>query len=117
NVSLNLGWALFDGGDRAALAAQRDAEAREAELVLERRRREVAVEVEGALAELAAAEAGERQAAVRLEVAGDNSEEVRERFQNGLATALEQADALVARFEAEAELERQRFAVARARLA
>lgn len=117
NVSLNLGWALFDGGDRAAIAAQRDAEAREAELVLERRRREIAVEVEGALADLAAAEAGERQAAVRLEVAGDNAEEVRERFQNGLATALEQADALVARFEAEAEVERQRFAVARARLA
>lgn len=117
NVALNLGWALFDGGDRAALAAQRDAEAREAELVFERRRREIAVEVEAALADLANAEAGRSQAAVRLEVAGENAEEVRERFQNGLATALEQADALVARFEAEAEVERQRFAVARARLA
>lgn len=117
NVALNLGWALFDGGDRAALAAQRDAEAREAELVFERRRRQIAVEVEAALADLANAEAGRSQAAVRLEVAGENAEEVRERFQNGLATALEQADALVARFEAEAEVERQRFAVARARLA
>ncbi|GMU65043.1 MAG: hypothetical protein AMXMBFR36_13170 [Acidobacteriota bacterium] len=117
NVALNLGWALFDGGDRAALAAQRDAEAREAELVFERRRREIAVEVEAALADLTNAEAGRSQAAVRLEVAGENAEEVRERFKNGLATALEQADALVARFEAEAEVERQRFAVARARLA
>ena len=38
------------------------------------------------------------------------AEEVRERFQNGLATALEQTDAQVAEFEAEVEVARQGFA-------
>nr|MBP7589152.1 hypothetical protein [Thermoanaerobaculia bacterium] len=46
----------------------------------------------------------------QLAFASQNAEEVRERFQNGLATALEQTDAQVSAFEAEVEVARQGFA-------
>ncbi|MBZ0101950.1 MAG: TolC family protein, partial [Thermoanaerobaculia bacterium] len=117
NLGLGLTWSIWDGGEREALAAQRDAEAREAGLVFERERRALAVEVESALADLATAEAAREQAEVRLAVATQNAEEVRERFLNGLATALEQADALVGQFEADAALAREQFAVSLSRLA
>jgi outer membrane protein len=110
NVALNLTWELWDGGDRAAVAAQRDSEALEAELQLARRRREIALEVADADAALATAEAAVEQAAVRVAAARDNAFEIRERYSNGLATALELADAAVEEFEAEAELVRQRYA-------
>jgi len=117
NLTVGLTWELWDGGDRQALAAQREDEAREAELELERRRRAVALEVDDALSTVASAEAAVEQASVRLEVARANANEIRERFQNGLASALEQADASVEQFEADAELVRQRYTRALARLA
>lgn len=117
NFAVGLTWELWDGGDRAAVAAQRDAEAREAELTLAQSRRQVALEVAEAATALATAEAAVAQAGVRSEVARANAVEVRERFSNGLASALEQADAQVEQFEAEAELVRQGYARAVARLA
>jgi outer membrane protein TolC len=116
NVAVNFTWELYDGGDRDALAAQRDAEAREAELALARARREVELEVRTALADLASAEAAVAQAEVRLAVARANAEEVHERFAHGLATALEEADALASRFEADAGAVRQRYLAAAARI-
>ncbi len=110
NIGANFTWELFDGGDRIALAAQRDAEAREVELDLVQRRRQVALEVDRASADLATAEAALAQARTQLAFAVQNAEEVRERFQNGLATALEQTDAQVSAFEAEVEVARQGFA-------
>lgn len=101
NLGLTLTWSLFDGGDREALAALRSSEAREASLA----------------ADLTAAGAALGQADTRLEAARQNAEEVRERYRAGLASALEQADAQVSEFEAEAELARVRFARALARLA
>ncbi|MGE0638914.1 MAG: TolC family protein [Thermoanaerobaculia bacterium] len=117
NLGLNLTWEIFDGGDRSAIADQRDAQAREAELVLAGRRRQVALEIDQARADLATAAAALEQARVRSVVAEQNVEEVSERFQYGLATALEQTDAQVASFEAEAEMARQGFAHAVAGLA
>jgi outer membrane protein TolC len=117
NFAVGLTWEIWDGGSRAALAAQLDAEAREAELTLEQSRRQVALEVAEAATAAATAEAAVEQAGVRSQVARDNAVEVRERFSNGLATALEQADAQVEQFEADAELVRQRYARAVARLA
>jgi outer membrane protein TolC len=117
NMTVGLVWELFDGGARYAVAAQRDAEAREAELVLSERRRAVELEVAQALTALETAASAVEQASVRLDVARANAVEVRERFQNGLATALEQADAQVEQFEADAELVRQRYTRALARLA
>ena len=110
NIGANFTWELFDGGDRIALAAQRDAEAKEVELDLVQRRRQVALEVDQASADLATAEAALAQARTQLAFAVQNAEEVRERFQNGLATALEQTDAQVSAFEAEVEVARQGFA-------
>jgi outer membrane protein TolC len=110
NVGANFTWDLFDGGDRIALAAQRDAVATEAELALVQRRRQVALEVDRASADLATAEAALDQARTQLAFANQNAEEVRERFQNGLATALEQTDAQVSAFESEVEVARQGFA-------
>ena len=110
NIGANFTWELFDGGDRIALAAQRDAAARVAELDLAQRRRQVALEVDQASADLATAAATLAQARTQVAFAAQNAEEVRERFQNGLATGLEQTDAQVAEFEAEVEVARQGFA-------
>ncbi len=110
NLGANFTWELFDGGDRIALAAQRDAEAREVGLDLVQRRRQVALEVDQASADLATAEAALSQARTQLAFAIQNAEEVRERFHNGLATALEQTDAQVSAFESEVEVARQGFA-------
>jgi len=117
NVTVGLTWELFDGGNRSALAAQRDAEADEAELVAARMRRQIGLEIAQAIADLESADAAVEQAAVRLEVAQANAFEVRERYSNGLATALEQTDAAVEQFEAEATLVRQRYSRALTRLA
>jgi len=116
NASVTLTWEIFDGGNRSALAAQRDAEADEADLTLAQRRRAVDLEVAQASTDLASAEASLVQAEARLAAARDNALEVRERYSYGLATALEQADAAVEQFEAESELVRQRYARALARL-
>ncbi len=116
NVAVGLTWELFDGGERSAIAAQRDAEARETELTLARTRRAVELEVLQALADLRASTAALAAAGVRRDVARANADEVHERFVHGLASALEQADALVGRFEAEAEQVRQGYAGSSARL-
>jgi outer membrane protein TolC len=110
NIGANFTWELFDGGDRIALAAQRDAVASEAGLDLAQRRRQVVLEVDRASADLATAEAALAQANTQLAFADQNAEEVRVRFQNGLATALEQTDAQVSAFESEVEVARQGFA-------
>lgn len=117
NVALVLSWSLWDGGDNLALAKQLEAQWQEAELDLTRQRRRLAHDVERALADLATAAAALEQASVVADVARQNAEEVHERYRQGLATALEQADALVAQFEADSDLARQGFAHAQARLA
>jgi|CXWL01.1.fsa_nt_gi outer membrane protein TolC len=117
NVAAVLSWSLFDGGVRRARGAQLAAAAAESRLVAAARQREVDLDVRNALADLSTAEAASRQAAVASQVAEQNADEVRERFRVGLASALEQADANVAAFEAVAEQERAAFAQQLAQLA
>ena len=117
NVAVVLAWSVWDGGDNLALAKQLEAQWQEAELDVARLRRRLAPAVERAQADLATAPAAIEQASVVADVARQNAEEVHERYRQGLATALEQADALVAQFEAESDLARQGFAHAQARLA
>jgi outer membrane protein TolC len=117
NLAATLTWELFDGGERYAEGALLRAQAEEAELSAAALRRRVDLEVRGALADLATAAAALEQSQVRSRVAGQNATEVRERFAQGLATALEQADATVAAFEADADAERSRLARALAELA
>ncbi|HZI64142.1 MAG TPA: TolC family protein [Thermoanaerobaculia bacterium] len=117
NVAATLTWELFDGGERYAQADQRRAEHREAVLQTEALRRLIGLEVRTALADLETAQGALGQAEVQARVAAQNAEEVADRFSNGLATALERADAAVAAFEADVEVERQRFALRLAELA
>lgn len=112
NVATTLNWSIFDGGAAFAQRAARRAEQREAELVADALRRRISVDIRDARADLDTAQAALEQAEVRARVADQNAEEVRVRFGEGLATALEQADAAVSAFEAAAELARQRFALA-----
>ena len=116
DMSAVLTWELFDGGERAGLAEQFDAEARETALAATALERRIALEVSDALADVTTATAALGQAEAQAEVAEQNAVEVRERFRYGLASALESADAAVAQFEAEAERERQRFALRLAEL-
>lgn len=116
NVAATLTWEVFDGGVRYAQAAARRAEFREASLATDQLRRLIGLEIRTARADLDTARAALEQAQVRARVAEQNAEEVRVRFGEGLATGLEQADAVVSAFEAEAELARQRFALRLAEL-
>ncbi|HEY3169622.1 MAG TPA: TolC family protein [Thermoanaerobaculia bacterium] len=112
NVAALLTWDIFDGGVRYAQAAARRAEYREALLNADALRRRIGLEIRTARTDLDTARAALEQAEVRARVAEQNAREVRVRYSEGLATALEQADAAVAAFEAAAELARQRFALA-----
>ena len=117
NVAATLTWELFDGGERYAEADRRRAEHREALLEADALRRRIGLEVRTALADLETARGALGQAEVQAQVAAQNAEEVSERFRYGLATALERADAAVAAFEADVEMERQRFFLRQAELA
>lgn len=116
NVAALLNWEIFDGGTRYAEAAARRAEYREAVLNADALRRRIGLEIRTARTDLETARASLGQAEVRARVAEQNAREVRVRYSEGLATALEQADATVSAFEAEAELARQRFALGIAQL-
>jgi outer membrane protein TolC len=116
NVATLLSWEIFDGGTRYAEAAARRAEYREAQLNAEALRRRIGLEIRTARTDLETARAALEQAEVRTRVAEQNAREVRVRYSEGLATALEQADATVSAFEAAADLARQRFALGIAQL-
>lgn len=77
--------------------------------MVEATRRRLGLELSNGLSDLATAVASVEQAQVRVRVAQQNAEEIRIRFQQGLSTALEQADANVAEYEAQIELARSRF--------
>ncbi len=116
NLAALFSWEVFDGGVRYAQAAAREAEYREALLTADALKRQIGLEVRTASTDLETARAALEQAEVRARVAEQNSREVRVRYSEGLATALEQADATVSAFEASAELARQRFTLGVARL-
>ncbi len=102
-------WELYDGGARYGRRERLAAAAREQALVAEAGRRRLGLELANGLSDLHTAVAAVEQAQVRLDVARQNAAETGIRFQQGLSTALEQADATVAAYEAESELARSRF--------
>lgn len=102
-------WDLYDGGARYGRRERLASFAREQALITEAARRRIGLELSNGLSDLATAIASVEQAQVRLTVARQNAEEIRIRFQQGLSTALEQADANVAEYEAQVELARSRF--------
>lgn len=108
-ASLVASWELYDGGARYGRRERLAAVAREQALLVEAGRRRLGLELSNSLSDLATAIAAVEQARVQLTVARQNAEEIRIRFQQGLSTALEQADANVAEYEAQIELARGRF--------
>lgn len=102
NVGLQLTWVLYDRGLRYPLADDLAAAATEAELAARQASRQVEREVRAALVDLDRARAGKDQAQVRARVAKQNAEEVAVRYQQGLANALEVADANASNFDAQA---------------
>jgi len=109
SIGATLSWSLFDGGARFGQSREQRALARLADLDLQAATRKVDVEVREALVSLASQRASLRQATVAHEVAKKNAAETTELYRQGLASALEVADANVRLFEAEVALVQERY--------
>ena len=110
-VALTATWIAYDGGVRYAQMGARDAELRELMLSVDSLERQVRIEVRAALADLATATAAVDVAAARVVAADRNLEEVRARFERGLADVLAMADASEQAFTAAADLAGQKLAL------
>jgi len=109
NVGATLSWSLFDGGTRFGQRREQKALAKLADLDVQAATRRVDVEVREALVSLDNQRASLRQATVAHEVAKKNAAETAELYRQGLASALEVADANVKLFEAEVALVQERY--------
>ena len=109
NLGATLTWSLFDGGVRFGQNKERKALARLADLDHQAAIRQVDVQVRQALVSLANQRASLRQATVAHGVAKKNAAETTELYRQGLASALEVADANVRLFEAEVALVQERY--------
>ncbi len=116
NLGATLSWAVFDGFARNAEHREQRALANIADLELKAGLRRVDIEVREALIILANQRASVKQAAVALEIARRNSVQTNELYRQGLATALEAADASVSLFEAEVAFAQQRYGLVTAYL-
>jgi outer membrane protein TolC len=104
-----LSWTLFDGLARFSDQKERKALARLADLDVQAAIRRVDVEVREALVSLDNQRASLRQASVAHDVAKKNAAETAELYRQGLASALEVADANVSLFESEVGFVQQRY--------
>jgi len=109
SLGVTLSWTLFDGGARFGANKEQKALARLAGLDLQAAMRKVDVEVREALVSLENQRASLRQASVAHEVAKKNAAETAELYRQGLASALEVADANVSLFEAEVAFVQERY--------
>jgi len=116
NAGLSLNWALFDGFARNADYGEQKALVRIAELNLASALRRVEIDVRNALVLLSTQRAALKEAEVAREVAQKNATETTELYRQGLASALEAADANVRLFEAEVAFVGQRYGLALAYL-
>ena len=108
-AGVTLSWALFDGLARFGQRKEQKALARLADLDVQAATRRVDVEVRQALVSLANQRASLKQAAAAQEVARKNASETAELYRQGLASALQVADANVRLFEAEVALVQERY--------
>ena len=109
NVGLTLSWAIFDGFNRNAEHGERKALAIQSDLDVQAGMRQVDLQVREALVSLENQKASLKQAAVAHEFAKRNAAEIAELYRQGLASALQVADANVSLFEAEVTLVRERY--------
>jgi len=113
-VGVSFAWPVFDAGVRGAERAERTANVRGAELLLELELRDVEREFRSASVQLTTEQASLREAVAAVRAARKNTDETSILYREGLASALELADATQQLFEAEvAEVTaRYRMAVA-----
>lgn len=110
-------WPVFDAGLRRADRLEREAVLRGAELQLQLERRDVEREMRSTAVQLATEQAALREAAAALRAARRNAEETNALYREGLASALELADANRQLFESEVAEVTARFRMAIAYLA
>lgn len=109
NVGMSLSWSIFDGFTRNADYRDRKAQATLADLDVLASTRQVELDVRQALVSLDSQRASLKQAKVAHEAAIKNATETSELYRQGLASALQVADANVRLFEAEVALVGERF--------
>ena len=114
SLGLDVNWELYDGGERYSERDERNALARIAELDTQALLREVDLEVRRARVALERSQATTRAATAAVEAAQRNAAETTELYRQGLARALEVADASVSLFESEVALVGERFGLGRA---
>lgn len=100
-VGVSLAWPVFDAGVRGAERREREAIVRGAELELEASLRGVERELQSAEVRLATEQAALREAAAAVRAARKNADETQILYREGLASALELADATQRLFEAD----------------
>lgn len=116
-VGVTFNWPLFDAGVRRAETSERTAIARGAELDLQLALRNVEQQIRTAGVQLASEQAALREAGAALRAARRNAEETNELYRQGLASALELADANQRLFEAQVAEATARYRMAQAYLA
>lgn len=104
-----LSWTLFDGWARFDQRREQKALAKLADLDVQAATRRVDVEVRQALVSLTNQRASLKQASVAQDVARKNATETTELYRQGLASALQVADAIVSLFEAEVAFVQERY--------
>lgn len=114
---VTLAWPVLDGGVRNAQQAEREATVRGAELGLAADLREIERQLRGAAVQLSTEQASLREATAALVAARRNAEETSALYREGLASALELADANQRLFEAEVAEVTARYRMALAYLA
>jgi outer membrane protein TolC len=100
-VGVSFAWPVFDAGLRGADRAERTANVRGAELQLELELRDVERQMRSAAVQLSTEQASLREAAAAVRAARKNADETNILYREGLASALELADATQQLFEAE----------------
>jgi outer membrane protein TolC len=98
---LAFSWPVFDAGVRSAERREREALVRGAELELEASLRDVQRELESAAVRLTTEQAALREATAAVRAARKNADETQILYREGLASALELADATQRLFEAD----------------
>jgi outer membrane protein TolC len=112
NIGATLTWSFFDGFARNGQYSEMKALVKLADLNVQASMRRVELDVRDGLVSLENQRAALKQAVVAYDAAKRNATEVAELYRQGLASALEAADANVSMFEAEVTLVRERYGLA-----
>ena len=116
-IGLSLNWSVFDSGVRRSQRIEREAQVRGAELELEADLRDVDRELRSAAVQLNTEQAALKEAIAARNAAQKNANETTILYREGLASALELADATQELFEAEVAEVTARYRMAVAYLA